>query len=120
MPYTIKRLLDAPIIVTAWSRDFTYSRDIHLFTADLTTLLDEQPDVVSLILNMGNPILSSADVFDVMKLAHSGTESVYFHSQLGGVCWITRAHMLLEAAREVSIPVYADLDQALEALRGRV
>ncbi len=120
MPYTIEHLPDAPIVVATWSRDFDYPREIHNFTSALTAHLDEQTKPVGLVLNMGSPMLSIADVFDCMKLAHHGTESVYFHSQLTAVCWVTSGTLLLQAAREVAISVYDDLDVALEALRGRV
>jgi hypothetical protein len=120
MSYTIERLPDVPVVIASWSRDFTYARDISHFALELTALLDEQPDRVNLIVNMGDPTLSIADVFDCMKLVDHSTDSVYFHSQLTGICWVTRVVMLLEAAHAVSIPVFGDLDQALEAIRGRV
>lgn len=120
MPYTFEHLPDALIVVASWSPEFNYPHDIHAFTADLADLLDQQDAPVELILNMGDPALSIADIFDCMKLAYTGAESVYFHAQLAAVYWVTSGAMLHQAAHEVAIPVYTDLDAALEALRGRV
>jgi hypothetical protein len=120
MPYTFERLPDAPIIIATWSGEFDYVCHMPPFIADLTALLDNEPSPVELIVNMGDPILTIADIFDCMKLTHEGTESVYFHSQVMSFCWVTHGVMLHQAAQEVAIPVYPDLENALEALRGRV
>jgi len=97
MTYTLEMHDSLPAIVARWGRSFRYRVMIRALEKDLSTMLDQQPGPISVMVDMGHPLLTVSDVFDWARMARCDEKSFLKHPQLQNVIWITQNPMLEQA-----------------------